>query len=333
MGIVRTDESRRAEIEDFRQMLLSCSGIIHQVKTEEEINRHRVTTDNTYEYSSDQKLVCVTSGVSFLSIAIVKHLLHRGYTVRIIVDNQDDIERLREIEETSSNNLLGIVVAKFDDRRSLLEAFDGCCAVFHTAAFIDPSGLSGYSKCMAEIEAKAAENVAEVCAATPSVRNYVLTSSLLTCIWRDNSDNSLTSVIDHNSWSDESFCNSGKLWHALGKLKAERVSWRIAEEKGLKLATICSGLVTGSRYSHTNPSSTIAYLKGCQYMYENGLLATVDVDKLAEAHVKVHEEMNRTGGGRNCMLSCFPSQINMLKSSIITKKLNRKRCNVSYCIN
>lgn len=33
-------------------------------------------------------------------------------------------------------------------------------------------------------------------------------------------------------------------------------------------------------------------------MYEYGLLATVDVDKLAEAHVKVLEEMNKTGGGR-----------------------------------
>ncbi|GKC54496.1 hypothetical protein Tco_1077241 [Tanacetum coccineum] len=39
------------------------------------------------------------------------------------------------------------------------------------------------------------------------------------------------------------------------------VPGRIAEEKGLKLATICSGLITGPRYFCTNPSSTIAYLK------------------------------------------------------------------------
>ncbi|GKE26128.1 hypothetical protein Tco_1441512, partial [Tanacetum coccineum] len=72
------------------------------------------------------------------------------------------------------------------------------------------------------------------------------------------------------------------LWYALGKLKAERVSGRIAEEKGLKLATICSGLITGPRYFCTNPSSTIAYLKGDQDMYEQGLLATVNADKLGE---------------------------------------------------
>lgn len=28
---------------------------------------------------------------------------------------------------------------------SLLEAFEGCRGVFHTSAFIDPAGLSGYT--------------------------------------------------------------------------------------------------------------------------------------------------------------------------------------------
>ncbi|KAI3503450.1 hypothetical protein L1887_31891 [Cichorium endivia] len=307
MGVIRTNESRRAEIEEFRRMLLSCSGVVLKVRSEEDCNRRRVTAPNRNENAIDQKLVCVTSGVSFLGIALAKKLLLRGYSVRIIVDNEEDIERLREIETTeetrgtskiSTGNLIGVVVAKFNERQSLMDAFDGCCTVFHTTAFIDPSGLSGYSKIMAELEAKAAENVAEACAATSSVRNYVLTSSLLTCIWRDFSDSSLSPEVDHNSWSDESFCNRKKLWYALGKLKAERVSWKIANEKGLKLATICSGLITGPRYFCANPSSTIAYLKGSQDMYGYGLLATVDVDKLAEAHVRIHEEMNKNGGGR-----------------------------------
>lgn len=33
-------------------------------------------------------------------------------------------------------------------------------------------------------------------------------------------------------------------------------------------------------------------------MYEKGLLATVDVNRLAEAHVCVLEELNRTASGR-----------------------------------
>ncbi|XP_023728137.1 cinnamoyl-CoA reductase-like SNL6 [Lactuca sativa] len=325
MGVVRTDESRRAEIEEFRRMLLSCSGVVLKVTTEEEYNRRQVPAANRNEYTADQKLVCVTSGVSFLGIAIVKKLLLRGYSVRIIVDNEEDIERLREIEITeeaggrsniTSNNQIGVVQANFNERGSLMEAFDGCCAVFHTAAFIDPSGLSGYSKIMAEVEARAAENIAEACAATSSVRNYVLTSSLLTCIWRDISDSCLSPVVDHNTWSDESFCKRKKLWYALGKLKAEHVSWKIAKEKGLKMATICSGLVTGPRYFCTNPSSTIAYLKGGQDMYDYGLLATVDVDKLADAHVYVYEEMNKSGGGRYVCYDkvvCSPNEVQSLE--------------------
>lgn len=88
MGVVRTDESRRAEIEEFRRMLLSCSGVVLKVTTEEEYNRRQVPAANRNEYTADQKLVCVTSGVSFLGIAIVKKLLLRGYSVRIIVDNE-----------------------------------------------------------------------------------------------------------------------------------------------------------------------------------------------------------------------------------------------------
>ncbi|KAL4568364.1 hypothetical protein LXL04_023974 [Taraxacum kok-saghyz] len=306
MGVIRTDELRRAEIQEFRRMLLSCSGVVLKVRNEEEYNRRRVPEANRNEYTVDQKLVCVTSGVSLLGVALVKKLLLRGYSARIVVNNEEDVERLREMEITeeiggasniTSNSTIGVVVAKLNERQSLMDAFDGCCAVFHTAAFIDPTGVSGYSKCMAEIEAKTAENIAEACAATSSVRNYVLTSSLLTCIWRDISDSNLSPVVDHNTWSDESFCNRKKLWYALGKLKAERVSYEIAKEKGLKLATICSGLTTGPRYFCTNPSSTIAYLKGGQDMYESGLLATVDVDKLADAHVHVYEEMNTRGGG------------------------------------
>lgn len=54
---------------------------------------------------------------------------------------------MEKTEERSNNNKnkLGAVVAKLTELESLVEAFDGCCAVFHTSAFVDPAGLSGYS--------------------------------------------------------------------------------------------------------------------------------------------------------------------------------------------
>ncbi|MBA0557441.1 hypothetical protein Golob_014510 [Gossypium lobatum] len=62
----------------------------------------------------------------------------------------------------------------------------------------------------------------------------------------------------------------------------------------LNLTTICPGLITGHEFSYRNPTATIAYLKGAQEMYANGLLATVDVRRLAEAHVSVFEAMKTT---------------------------------------
>nr|ANF06872.1 cinnamoyl-CoA reductase [Daucus carota subsp. carota] len=300
MGIVRTDEHRRSEIESFRRLLLSCAGACKSKEEEEIRNSPVMNADN--DGVVHDKVVCVTSGVSFLGIAIVNQLLLRGYNVRIIVDNQDDVDNLREMERSGemrgTNNRIGIVMAKLYEAESLSDVFSGCCGVFHTSAFIDPAGLSGYSKFMADLEVKAAENVVEACAVTPSIRHCVLTSSLLACTWKDYSVTNVSPVINHHCWSDESLCIEKKLWYALGKLRAEKAAWRVAEERGLKLTTICPGLIRGPEFFNRNTTSTIAYLKGAQEMYEKGLLASVDVNRLAEAHVCVFEEMSRTASGR-----------------------------------
>nr|AIX92146.1 cinnamoyl-CoA reductase 1 [Betula platyphylla] len=300
MGILGAEDSIRMELEELRHMLVACAGLQRR-KDDEEFKGVRVSTKGAGADDAE-KLVCVTSGVSYLGLAIVKKLLLRGYSVRIIVESEEDINKLREMETSGemrpTNNNISVVMAKLTDIESLSEAFQGCRGVFHTSGFIDPAGLSGYTKSMAEIEVKASETVMTACARTPSVRKCVLTSSLSACIWRDNSQYDLSSVINHGCWSDELFCIDKKLWYALGKLRAERVAWRIARENRLKLATICPGLITGPEFCQRNPMATIAYLKGAQEMYANGLLATVDVNKLAEAEVCVFEAMDKNAAGR-----------------------------------
>ncbi|GMY13359.1 cinnamoyl-CoA reductase-like SNL6 isoform X2 [Fagus crenata] len=308
MGIVRTDESRKMELEELRRMLVACAGLQRR-KDQEEFRGVRVSSKDM-DTDDVQKLVCVTSGVSYLGLAIVNKLLLRGYSVRIIVENEDDIDILREMETAgemrTSNNNISAVMAKLTEVESLSEAFQGCRGVFHTSSFTDPAGLSGYSKSMAEIEVKANENVMKACARTPSVRKCVLTSSLVACVWRDTPQNGVSPVINHDCWSDETLCIDKKLWYALGKLRAEKVAWRIAKENGLKLATICPGLITGPNFCGRNPTATIAYLKGAQEMYANGLLAIVDVNRLAEAQVCVFEAMDKNAHGRYL---CFDNVI------------------------
>lgn len=86
MGIVRTDERQRMEIEEFRRMLMSCAGL-NRRKDDDGDMREKFTAIEEIE-DPLEKLVCVTSGVSFLGIAIVNQLLVHGYSVRVIVDNQ-----------------------------------------------------------------------------------------------------------------------------------------------------------------------------------------------------------------------------------------------------
>ncbi|KAG6659495.1 cinnamoyl-CoA reductase-like SNL6 [Carya illinoinensis] len=300
MGILGSEESMRVELEELRLMLVACAGLQRR-KDEEQFKGARVSSMGM-DIDDADKLVCVTSGVSYLGLAIVNKLLVRGYSVRIIVENQEDINKLREMESsgemmTGSNNL-SAVMAKLTEIESLTEAFQGCRGVLHTSAFTDPAGLSGYTKSMAEIEVRACENVMRACARTPSVRKCVLTSSLLACVWRGKNQCDLSPVVNDDCWSDESFCTENKLWYSLGKLRAEKAAWRVAKETGLQLATICPALVTGPEFCPRNPTATIAYLKGAQEMYSNGTLATVDVSKLAAAEACVYDAMDKNAGGR-----------------------------------
>lgn len=86
MGIVRTqeEENERMEFEDFRQTLVAFAALERRKQSEE----FKGLSSHNADVDLEEKLVCVTSGVSFLGLAIVNRLLLRGYSVRILVDNQ-----------------------------------------------------------------------------------------------------------------------------------------------------------------------------------------------------------------------------------------------------
>ncbi|XP_058088272.1 cinnamoyl-CoA reductase-like SNL6 [Magnolia sinica] len=299
MGIVRTAESRRAELEEFHRMLLQTVGLNGRSSGK------KVSDDGPlHEVEGGERLVCVTSGVSYLGFAIVNRLLSRGYSVRLALENEDDLEKLREMEMFGErgHHRVSAVMVKLTELESLCEAFDGCRGVFHTSCFADPSGISGYTKWMAEMEHRASQTVIEACARTPSVTKCVFTSSLLACIWRSDPVVDLPPILDESCWSDESFCRQKKLWFALGKTMAEKGAWNVARDRDVQLATICPALITGPEFYERNSTPSIAYLKGAQEMYIRGLLATVDVSSVARAHICVYEE---TGSGASGRYICF----------------------------
>uniref|UniRef100_A0A0C9RYK1 TSA: Wollemia nobilis Ref_Wollemi_Transcript_3657_1439 transcribed RNA sequence n=1 Tax=Wollemia nobilis TaxID=56998 RepID=A0A0C9RYK1_9CONI len=255
------------------------------------------------------KMVCVTSGTSYVGLCIVMHLLRRGYAVRVAVDNGDELQKLREMEEfaTWSDRAVGVVTNILaEDAAALSEVFEGCYGVFHTSSFIDPHGLSGFTEQMVRLEVEGAEKVVEACSLTCSVRRLVFTSSLGACIWQ-NQETGSAFVVDEKCWSDPLVCRENKLWFALSKTIAEKTAWTRAEQRDVNMVTLCPALLTGRAFSSSNSTSSIAYLKGANKMLEKGVLATVDVRRAAEAHVCVYEAMGLGASGRYV---CFDKIIN-----------------------
>lgn len=76
-------------------MLVACAAV-HRRKDEEEFKGSRNNINNVPKEiggDDEEKLVCVTSGVSFLGLALVNCLLLRGYAVRILIDHRGTLSR------------------------------------------------------------------------------------------------------------------------------------------------------------------------------------------------------------------------------------------------
>lgn len=84
MGVVGRAESRRAEIEEIRRMLVAAAGIEEKGRPKRAFGWNG---DDDLEGDDGGALVCVTCGVSYLGLALLNQLLLRGYSVRITVHN------------------------------------------------------------------------------------------------------------------------------------------------------------------------------------------------------------------------------------------------------
>ena len=85
MGIVGLEERENIELQEFCRMLMASAGLHRRKDDGQQPNNKRFDLRGDDE---EDMLVCVTSGVSFLGLALVDRLLRRGYSVRLVVDNQ-----------------------------------------------------------------------------------------------------------------------------------------------------------------------------------------------------------------------------------------------------
>lgn len=244
------------------------------------------------------KSVCVMDAAGPLGHALVDRLLRRGYTVHAATYGS-----AREEEEEAASALLEhlscsagdahrhrLKVFRADpfDYHAIADAVRGCAGVF--CMFNTPDDQAQCDEVVVETEVRAAHNVLEACAQTATMERVVFTSSVTAAVWSGHKPQEV--VVDEKSWSDLAFCRKFKLWHALAKTLSEKTAWALAMDRGVDMVAINAGLLAGPgiRLTAAHP-----YLKGAPDMYDHGVLVTVDVDFLADAHVAAYESPTAYG--------------------------------------
>ncbi|KAF7154285.1 hypothetical protein RHSIM_Rhsim01G0016100 [Rhododendron simsii] len=263
----------------------------------------------------EKPTVCVLDSSTYVGFWVLRGLLSKGYTVHAAVQRNGKISSLsfslslslslslsvcvctlyREAEIVKKIRDMegieeGLVVYSVDvlDYHSILEALKGCCALF---CCLDSQ--EGYDDKMVDLEVRGAINVVEACAQTDSIQKIVYNSSLTAAIWRENICSEKD--VDEKSWSNQDFCRKKKLWYALAKTLSEQAAWALAMDRMVNMVCVNSGLVLGPSVAKKNPQITMSYLQGAAQMYENGVLAIVDVNFLADVNIRAFEDQSTCG--------------------------------------
>ncbi|KAJ4958690.1 hypothetical protein NE237_025801 [Protea cynaroides] len=243
--------------------------------------------------------VCVLDASSYVGYWILKGLLNRGYNVHAAILSNGETEIVRKIREMERvEERLVVFTVDVLDYHSILVALKGCSALF--CSLDNPDG---YDDKMVDFEVRGAINVVEACAQTETIEKTIFSSSITAAIWRENI--CLEKDVDEKSWSDPEFCRKMKLWYALAKTLSEKDAWALAMDRMLNMVSINAGLVLGPGVAQQNSGPTMFYLKGAAEMYENGVLAFVYVNFLADIHIQAFED--RSTNGR---YFCFNQVIN-----------------------
>ncbi|CAN1271551.1 Cinnamoyl-CoA reductase-like SNL6, partial [Linum perenne] len=243
-----------------------------------------------HDHDQDQaQTVCVMDASGNLGSALVESLLLRGYSVHAAVQLHGKLEG-----SFSSNSSSRLRVFEMDmfDYHAITEALRGCSALFYS--FEPPSDHPDYDESMAEVEVMAAHNALEACAQTPTVHKVVFTSSATAVIWKEDRSSSSSSAAADGSKLTLCF-GSPQLWHALSKTLSEKAAWALAMDRDINMVAVNGGLLLPSDHHHNHLSLSHPYLKGAAEMYDDGVLVTVDLDFLVEAHIRVFEDSSSFG--------------------------------------
>ncbi len=248
-----------------------------------------------------QKRVMVTGGTGYIGSWVVKMLLEKGYTVNLTIRDKSKKEKyshLQEIEKKCNGKLI-LFEADLLKTGSYKEAMKGCEQVFHLASPFIINNIKDPQKQLIDPALKGTINVLSTASATPSVKQVILTSSVV-AIYGDAIEMAIKKLpaFTEEQWNETSSLNHQP--YSYSKTLAEKEAWKIEkEQQQWKLTVINPGFVMGPSLTSVTNSASIDFIND----YLSGKLKTgvpklefgfVDVRDVAKAHI-LAAETGKTG--------------------------------------
>ncbi len=211
-------------------------------------------------------MVLVTGASGFLGGELVKQLVSKGESLRIIVRSTSDISHLNSIKDK-----IEIIEADILDIPSLEIAFDGIEKIYHSAAVIgyDSSFYDAMYKC--NIEGTA--NVVNV-ALSKNIKKVLHVSSIAAIGGKPNEN-----ITEKNKWTTH---------YGITKMLAEREIERgIAE--GLNAVIVNPGIILGASNNEHKATTRVFKRIANEKMpfYSNGTNGFIDVEDVTKICIQL----------------------------------------------
>lgn len=223
--------------------------------------------------------VLVTGANGHLGTNLIAELLAAGHAVRGSVRTLADPARTEHLKRLGD---IELVEADLDRPETLRAAMEGQDAVFHTAA-VYTLFAPGQDKAIVRASEAGAEAALRAAHAA-GVKRVVLTSSVVTLPLTLPGESS----VDETAWSSEL-----RVPYFRAKVLGERKAWHVAQELGIRLATVLPGAFGGPGFQRNTPTIDFveAIMKGAlQVAAPPFNYPWVDVRDVARAHRLVLEK-------------------------------------------
>lgn len=245
--------------------------------------------------------VAVTGASGYIASWVVKKLLDHGHVVHGTVrdpENTDKVSHLKK-QGISHENRLKLFKADLLEG-GFEEAFVGCDVVVHMASPFLIGKVSDPENQLLRPALEGTERVLNAVNATPSVKQVVLTSSVVS-IFNDAIE---AAKLPENTFTAEHWNETSSLDYQpynYSKMRAERKAWEMAENQDRwKLTVVNPGFVMGPSLSKRSDGASIDFMRqlltgelkmGAPLLY----YGIVDVRDVAETHVHAVEREHPSG--------------------------------------